>query len=166
MNMPRITKKSVTCFLKNGEEYLFIHRTKKGNDSDANRLNGIGGKLEYGENFLQAAVRETYEETGYVVAPEECVFRALINMQGGYQEDWVICFFVIEVPTRAIPFGSENDEGQLIWLHKDAVLTSPYELVDDLHYCWERLVNTQDFLHIGAVVNDAEKIETFALQTA
>jgi len=48
---------SVTNFLHCGDDYLFIHRTKRQNKTDGNRLNGIGGKLEPGENFLQAAIR-------------------------------------------------------------------------------------------------------------
>lgn len=165
MDTLRITKKSVTCFLRYQDDFLFIHRTKKGNDTDAGRLNGIGGKLEYGEDFLSAALRETYEETGYQIAKDDCMLRAIVNMQGGYTDDWVMCFFVMRVPTKTVPNGLENDEGQLLWLHKDTVLESGFELVDDLNYCWNDLADSDKLLFIGAQVNGSEKIEKINIRS-
>lgn len=153
------TVKSVTCFLHFGDEYLFIHRTKKGSASDAGKLNGIGGKVEVGEDFLSAALRETAEETGVVVQPEDCQLKAIVNMSGGYPEDWLMCFFSIKVHTRTLPTGMENDEGTLLWLPKHEVLTTTYELVDDLHYCWEHLTNNDPrILFVGCVVDNNETI--------
>ncbi len=155
----RETKKSVTCFLQCGDEFLFIHRTKKGNDVDANKLNGIGGKLEPGENFLDAAIRETEEETGYVVSQKSCILTGIVSLEGGYAQDWVISFFVIPVETKTIPWGMENSEGQLVWLHKDSVLTSGYELVDDLNYLWNKIATHSKIFFASTVVNKNEKIE-------
>lgn len=159
----RETKKSVTCFLKCGENFLFIHRTKKGNDVDANRLNGIGGKLENGENFLDAAIRETKEETGYVVEKESCSLAGVVSLTGGYAQDWIMCFFVIEVPTATVPIGLENDEGNLLWIHKDEVLQSQYELVDDLNYLWKNISSERTTFFAASVVNEKEKIETISI---
>lgn len=159
----RETKKSVTCFLKCGEKFLFIHRTKKGNDVDGNRLNGIGGKLEAGENFLDAAIRETKEETGYIVQKENCSLSGVVSLTGGYAQDWIMCFFVIEVPTDTVPIGFENAEGNLLWIHKDEVLQSPYELVDDLNYLWEKISIGSTTFFAASIVNEKEKIETISI---
>lgn len=159
----RITKKSVTCFLRFGDEYLFVHRTKKGNDTDANRLNGIGGKLESGENYLAAALRETEEETGYKVTVNDCYFSGLVSLEGGYSEDWVMAFFVLTVPTKEVPIGMSNDEGELIWLHKDSVLNSDYELVDDLNYLWQKITAQQGVFFASSIVNEKEKIESISI---
>lgn len=154
----RKTIKSVTCFLKYEDEYLFVHRTKKGNSVDANRLNGIGGKLESQENYLDAAIRETKEETGYIVDPKQCRLSGIVTLENGYPEDWVMCFFVIEVPTKEIPNGLENDEGTLIWMHKDEVLNSKYELVDDLNFCWNDICNQDKIFFAAPKLNSDEKI--------
>jgi 8-oxo-dGTP pyrophosphatase MutT (NUDIX family) len=159
----RETKKSVTCFLQCGDQYLFVHRTKKLHAVDADRLNGIGGKLESGENYLAAALRETQEETGYVVGEADCRLAGVVSLSGGYAQDWVICFFVITVPTTEIPIGVSNDEGALLWLHKDAVLTAPYELVDDINYLWERIAKNEPPFFAHSIVNESEKIESISI---
>lgn len=159
----RKTIKSVTCFLHCGDEYLFIHRTKKGNDTDANRLNGIGGKVDPGENYLETALRETAEETGYVVREQDCELAGIVSLEGGYAEDWIMCFFTIAVPDKNIPLGDHNDEGELLWLHKDKVLDANYELVDDLHYLWGRIVAGGKPFFAHSIVNDAEKIAEISI---
>lgn len=159
-NTSRITIKSVTCFLNYQDEFLFVHRTKKGNDTDAQKLNGIGGKLEPGENFLECALREIAEETGYHVSGKECTLAGVVNMTGGYKNDWLMCFFVINVSSKEIPIGSENAEGELHWINKDELLQSNFNLVDDLHYCWQDIVNKKLFF-ASAKVNEHEKIKVW-----
>lgn len=161
---PRITIKSVTCFLHCSDEYLFIHRTKRDSASDGGRLNGIGGKLEPGEDYLTAAIRETKEETGLTITPQQLQLKAIVNMTSGYPEDWVICFFAITVPTKEIPRGLENDEGQLIWLPKGKVLNSEYQLVDDINYCWDHISGDEKrTLFVGCSVS--EKLEISSWQS-
>lgn len=154
----RKTIASVTCFLHCHDDYLFVHRTKKGKSVDAGRLNGIGGKLEPNEDYLAAAIRETKEETGYEVSVKDCRLSAFVRLSGAYAEDWIMAFIVISVPSKDIPIGTENDEGQLLWLHKDAVLSSPYEKVDDLHYCWDDICDPAKQFFASAVVDNNEKI--------
>jgi 8-oxo-dGTP pyrophosphatase MutT (NUDIX family) len=161
----RLTQKTVTCFLHCGDQYLFVHRTKKPHAVDAGKLNGIGGKLEPNEDYLACAIRETAEETGYLVTEHDCHLVGVVNMTGGYENDWVMCFFSIAIPTLEIPIGPENDEGRLVWLHKDEVLTSQYQLVDDLHYCWTNITRQSGTFFASAVVDDHEKISQWHLST-
>ena len=53
MSKMKKTIYSVTNFIHCGDDYLFIHRTKRDNKVDEGRLNGVGGKLEPGENFFR-----------------------------------------------------------------------------------------------------------------
>lgn len=61
----------VGCFLEYEDQILLLHRqdhTSQGN------LWGIpGGKLEKGESPIEAAIRETFEETGFDISKEEIV---------------------------------------------------------------------------------------------
>lgn len=163
----RSTQLSVTCFLKYQDEFLFIHRTKKKNTVDGNKLNGIGGKLESGEDFLHAAVRETAEETGYVVTPEQCSLAGMVRLEGGYEKDWVMGFFVITVADKNVPSGMTNAEGQLYWINKNELLTAEYELVDDLYYLWQYLIQPKFHpFFSAAVVNEHEKITQIEVSPA
>ena len=158
----RTTKKSVTCFLRFGKKYLFVHRTKKGNSVDFGRLNGVGGKLEPGENFLNCALREVKEETGYKIKKAHCRLAAVVTLENGYVDDWVMCFFVIDVKTQKIPIGNENEEGQLLWLDKTEVLSSTYQLVDDLYYSWLDIIDDQKgVVFFSAILDKNEKIKQF-----
>lgn len=128
----RQVQTSVTNFLYCGDEYLFIKRNLN-KRIDPGRLNGIGGRVEPGENYLEAAIRETEEETGYKVTPEDIKLSAVAKLEGGYKEDWVMCFFKIKVPHKNIPLGNKTEDGDLLWINKDEVFSSEHELVDDLN---------------------------------
>lgn len=153
----RQVQTSVTNFIFHKDKYLFIKR----NDTkriDPGRLNGIGGRVDPGEDYLSALIRETEEETGYVVEPENIQLSGVVRLEGGYKEDWVMCFFKTKVSTEKIPHGQEVEDGRLVWIDKDRVLDSDYELVDDINYCFKDIVEGKHIFFINAKVNDEEKI--------
>lgn len=160
--MKRTTQTSVTNFLKYEDKYLFV---KRANDKkvDAGRLNGIGGKTEPGEDYLSCAIRETMEETGFQVSPSDCQLIGVVKLEGGYEEDWVMCFFEIEVETDQIPVGWQTDEGDFMWLTPRQALESGYELVDDLNYSLPLFEERKFPFFMTAVLNDQEKIIDHAL---
>ena len=153
----RKVQTSVTNFLYHKDDYLFVHRNLD-KWIDPGRLNGIGGRVEPGENYLDAAIRETEEETGYKVIPENIKLSGIVKLEGGYREDWVMCFFKIYVPTKIIPRGHKTEDGDLMWINKDKVLDSKYELVDDLNYCFKDIVAEKEQFFITAQLDKDEKI--------
>lgn len=158
----RKVQTSVTCFLYCGDEYLFLKR-KPTKRIDPNKLNGIGGRVEPKEDYLAAAIRETEEETGYVVKPEDCQLCTIGKIEGGYEEDWVMCFFRIQVPHKVIPLGTETEDGTLMWIHKDKVFDTEHELLDDLNYVFKDMIQGDNIVFFNAQVNKQEKIETINL---
>lgn len=153
----RKVQTSVTNFLYYNDEYLFIHRNSS-KKIDPNKLNGIGGRVEPGENYLDAAIRETEEETGYKVTTQNICLAGVVKLEGGYNEDWVMCFFKIKVPSKKIPLGNVTDDGKLVWLHKDNVLDNTYELVDDLNYCFKDVIEGNEIFFITAKLGEDQKI--------
>ncbi len=153
----RKVQTSVTNFLYNGDDYLFIVRNKN-KRIDPGRLNGVGGRLEPGEDYMAAAIREIEEETGYKVAPEDVRLAAVGKLEGGYQEDWVMCFFKVKVPTKQVPIDTHTEDGDLIWLNKDEIFDSEYELVDDLNYCLRDIIEDSGLVFFTAKVGDDQKI--------
>lgn len=154
----RQVQTSVTCFLYHEDHFLFLLRNKT-KRIDPGRLNGIGGRVEPGEDFLAAAIRETEEETGYKITHHNVQLSCIGRLEGGYSEDWVMAFFKINVPTKQIPLGTKTEDGELLWIHKDKVLDSEYELVDDINYCFKDIMLGRDIVFFNAKINDREKIE-------
>jgi len=157
-NTQRKTQISVTNFLFHGDDYLFIKRNSK-RKIDGGLINGIGGKVESGEDYLQCAIRETKEETGYDVSPSDIKLSAVVRLEGGYEDDWIMCFFKIEVDSKNIPIGMSNNEGDLLWINKNDVLNGYYDLVDDLNYCFNDIVNDKLFF-MSAKMDKDEKIDS------
>lgn len=155
----RKVQTSVTNFIHFGDEYLFLKRGlhKK---IDAGKLNATGGRLEPEEDFLQAVIRETKEETGIEVSQNQISFCGIIKIEGGYEEDWIVGIFNIEVTSKTLPIGPETEDGTLIWLHKDKVLDSQYTLVDDVKYYFKDLTEGKSLLFMNAQMDENEQVKS------
>ncbi len=159
----RLVQTSVTIFLQCEDKVLML---KRGADKkvDANRLNGVGGRVEPGEDFLTATIRECEEETGIFPQLSDIQFSGLIKVEGGYAEDWVMGFFKIKVPTLELPIGTHTPDGELMWLTVDEVMNSDYELVDDLNFCFEDIIRGDKTIFATYQLNDDEKVRSFSRQ--
>ena len=157
-NYHRLVQTSVTAFIYKDDKYLFL---KRNNDMrvDPGRLNGVGGRLEPGEDYLTCCIREVFEETGYVITSENINLSGVVKLEGGYPEDWVMCFYKVSVNNLSIPKGTKTDDGELVWLDKNEVLDSGYNLVDDLKYCFKDLVEGKRLFFLTASLNSNQIIE-------
>ncbi len=158
----RKVQTAVNNFIFHGDDYLMLHR-KKSARVDPGRLNTIGGRVEPGENFLDAVVRETEEETGYVIDSEDISLAGVVKLEGGYDEDWVMMFFKTAVDSKEIPHGSKTDDGELLWIHKDKVLDSDFELVDDFYYCFKDVVASDSIFFLTAKLDEKQKVRDVSM---
>ena len=97
---------------------MLIHRRHPPN---AGLWNGIGGKLQPGEDPFAACIREVREETGFAInAP---VLRALLVVSVKSTGDlWTIFVFAADAPAGE---PVESDEGALQWVPVDQLPTLP-----------------------------------------
>jgi 8-oxo-dGTP diphosphatase len=106
-----------------GQRVLLIHRNKRAHDLHFGKYNGLGGKLEAGEDVVGCLCREIREEAGI-----ECTspkLRGTVSWPGfgKHGEDWFAFIFrVNEWSGRPL---TENAEGTLEWVEVARVLELP-----------------------------------------
>lgn len=106
-----------------GRQVLLIHRNRRPNDPHLGKYNGLGGKLDPGEEVVSCMRREIREEAG--LECETLLLRGTISWPGfGKQgEDWFGFIFRIDRWT-GIP-RADNPEGVLVWVEVDRLLELP-----------------------------------------
>ncbi len=107
----------------NRRETLMVHRHKRDDDQHLGKYNGLGGKLEPGEDVVACMKREIREEAG--IECLEMVLRGTISWPGFGKggEDWFA--FVFRIDRFDGTPHSENPEGTLEWIPVDRVLDLP-----------------------------------------
>jgi 8-oxo-dGTP pyrophosphatase MutT (NUDIX family) len=120
----------VLLFLKRDGRFLFIEGAA--HKWWAGKLNGIGGSVEAGETVLEAARRETLEETGLEAA--DLQLAAIVTV---LSEPPVLLF----VYTGALGTGElqPTAEGTFHWLMADEVEGTALPFFEDFPFLWERL---------------------------
>jgi 8-oxo-dGTP diphosphatase len=106
-----------------GRQVLLVHRNRRPDDAHFGKYNGLGGKLEAGEDVVACVRREVREESG--VECEELTLRGTVSWPGfGKQgEDWF--GFVFRVDRWTGSPRTENPEGDLVWVDVGRVLELP-----------------------------------------
>ncbi len=106
-----------------GQRVLMIHRNRRASDHHFGKYNGLGGKLEAGEDIVSGMKREIREEAG--IECEKLVLRGTISWPGFGKDgqDWFGFLFCVDAFT-GIPF-QENDEGTLEWVERDNLMQLP-----------------------------------------
>ncbi len=127
------------CFLNRDTRVLLLHRRHPPN---AGLWNGIGGKLNPGEDPYAACIREVSEESGLRI--DNPVLRAVLVISVKATGDlWVIFTFTAPAP-REEPVASE--EGELRWVELAALQTLP--VLPDLPLLLPHVLSAKEVLTI------------------
>lgn len=125
-------KNTTLCYLEKGGAYLMLHRVKKKNDVNEGKWVGVGGHFEEGESPFDCAVREVFEETGFVLAGAR--YAGVVTfVSDRFETEQMHLFhstdFLGEDGYPAFSEGVEQTtdciEGNLAWVDKDAVPRLP-----------------------------------------
>lgn len=96
-----------------------------------------GGKVEPGESPLQAAIRETFEETSIRLIPSQLRFLATYYFR--YPEiDYPLHVFHTTLPSRPPVTLAPNEHSECKWLALDKALSLP--LTRGSQECMEHLI--------------------------
>lgn len=103
----------VECCIICGESILLVKRSA---DSKffPNLLSFPGGHVDRGENVQEAALRETYEETGILLLPDQLALRLFAtNYHLEKNLVWVIAAFTAILPEQVR--ATSSSEGECGW---------------------------------------------------
>ncbi len=106
-----------------GKQVLLVHRNRRPDDAHLGKYNGLGGKLDVGEDVVTCMRREIAEEAG--IDCEELLLRGTISWPGfgKHGEDWFGFIFRID-RFSGTPL-TENPEGTLTWVELGRLLELP-----------------------------------------
>ena len=106
-----------------GREVLMIHRNARLDDQHLGKYNGLGGKMEPGEDIAACMRREIMEEAG--ISCESMQLRGTLNWPGfgKHGEDWLGFIFLID-RYSGTPLAA-NHEGTLRWVARDRLHELP-----------------------------------------
>jgi len=123
-------------FIFNRGRILLINQAKK-EKVGFGKWNGVGGHIERGEDPIEAAIREVYEETGLKIKNLKLKFISLI------EEDvnTGVCLFIFKGYSKNNKV-SESEEGEIRWFFPHQ-LNNNVKLMDDLPQIID-LVNKSD----------------------
>lgn len=125
---------AVLVYVRSQGRILMIHRNAEGKewnsatrtgDYHSGKWNGLGGKCEADESFLETAQRELREESGFDLPLS--AFKPLgtlqfPNFKPHRQEDWVVAVFTADIAGADLESRS-SDEGQLHWVPEQDLLS-------------------------------------------
>lgn len=105
------------------KQVLLVHRNAREDDQHLGKYNGLGGKMEPGEDVATCMRRELREEASIEVT--SMALRGTINWTGfgPNGEDWLGFVFRIDAFTGDVP--PRNEEGTLEWHDVDRILDLP-----------------------------------------
>lgn len=93
------------------QRVLLVHRIHRDDDEQLGKYNGLGGKVEPGEDIVTAVCREIAEESSLTVTDLE--LRGTISWPGFNGRD-VFGFIFLVTGFTGVPVAS-NEEGTLAW---------------------------------------------------
>jgi 8-oxo-dGTP diphosphatase len=104
-------------------QVLLIHRNRRPDDAHYGKYNGLGGKVDRGEDVVACLRREVREEAG--LECDRLVLRGTVSWPGFGKagEDWF--GFVFRVDRWSGQPRAESAEGTLEWIEVDRLLTLP-----------------------------------------
>ena len=127
--------------LRNGSSFMLLKRYK---NPHKDMYTPAGGKLDPYENPLQAAFRETEEETG--IKLDKLKFAGILTETAPANYNWICYVYEAEIEKMAPPF---CDEGILEWVEFDQIPNIPTPVTDFQIYKYimegKRFVFSADF---------------------
>ncbi len=110
-------------FSPDGRRVLMVHRNARPDDAHFGKYNGLGGKLEPGEDVVAGLRREIREEAGIECGTIRLAGTISWPGFGASGADWFGFIFRVDTFSGTPP--KVNSEGELAWVDADRVSELP-----------------------------------------
>ena len=130
-----IKKAATLCVLQHDESFLLLKRAKEPNKG---MYTPVGGKLDPFENPLDAAIRETYEETE--IQLDSMKYGGVLTESSPTSYNWIGFVYLAKIDRIPPP---PCNEGLLEWIPFNEVLNLPTPKTD--WYIYDYLLKKQAF---------------------
>jgi 8-oxo-dGTP diphosphatase len=123
-----IKKAAALCVLKHKDSFLLLKRNKEPN---AGMYAPVGGKIDPFETPKQAAIRETFEETGIQVP--DMNYCGVLTESSPSRYNWISFIYIAEIEFMEPP---PCDEGTLEWISAKNLSKIPMPPTDLIIYTY------------------------------
>ncbi len=134
--MEGLKKVAVICILKHQDKFLLLERLKEPNKD---LFTPLGGKIDPYETPLDAAKRETWEESGIKV--DSMDFCGILTETSPIKYNWTSYVYMAEIDYLE---ALECNEGTLKWINADDILNIPTPKTD--WHIYEYALKKQKFI--------------------
>ncbi len=116
--MPGKMQETTLCYIEQDGKYLMLRRSPKKQDGSAGKWQGIGGKLEPGEEPDDCILREALEETGLTLT--RFCRRGTIYYYSSIWESEVMYLYSADAFEGELR--SDCEEGELAWIPMEDIM--------------------------------------------
>ena len=151
------------CYLIRNGKYLMLHRVKKRNDLNKDKWIGVGGHFIEGESPWDCVMRETLEETGFMIDKAE--YRGIVTFvytgDKGERITEYMHLFTADGFTGEV---TDCDEGELVWIPKDEVYMLPVWEGDRIFF--KLLEEEESFFSLKLVYDETDRLISHTVKIA
>ena len=137
----------VMIVLRHAGRFLLL---KRKNPPHAGMVTPVGGKIDPFENPIDAAIRETREETGIVIAHP--AFCGTLVETSPVTYNWISFLYLSDIPDLPPP---ACNEGELLWVDSRNLSTVPTPHTD--HFIYHYILEDRPFA-FNAEFDDAIRL--------
>ncbi len=150
-------KAGAEVYILDGTKVLMFERSKSA-PMFPGYLVGPGGHVDANEDFLKAAIREVYEETGIRINAKDVKLKAIaIHRRPNRHETWILPVFLVRVFSHETT--ADTFEGKMSWLEIEEVLKMDKVLSSAKYYFAHVLGDKPGILYTNLVWDDVDLIE-------
>jgi 8-oxo-dGTP diphosphatase len=146
--LSNVEVKYTICFIQKDDQLLMLYRMKAPN---FHKWNGVGGKIELGENPLHSVKREVWEETGLTIM--DPTYRGVVSWNNGAG---MHVYTAIQFDGQLTP----SEEGPLEWKSIQWVKESS-EVVSNIPIFLDHMLSKEAPVEFAFFYNDDGTINSF-----